>query len=191
MVTRVTANEAKQGGYIFNEKCGVVIMEAEHYYEGKTASKTKWTIIPGLGRTLSGIALMPYTEQIIGAALSYKMKLNTISDSVKLRMIFNSTLPFKKGGHSVAASFDGGVTRSWNINDQLTWKYNYTKMYPAGAARIIETEITFPLIHTTDGMHILTIKPLDPGIVILKVIVDDGGYERTYLKMPESQYERQ
>ena len=89
------------------------------------------------------------------------------------------------------ASFDGGMEKQWNINDQLTWKNNYTKMYPAGAARIIETVTTLPLAHSTDREHILTIKPLDPGVVFLKVIIDDGGYENTYLKMPESQYERQ
>lgn len=191
IITRVTPEETKQGGYIFNEKCGVVVMEAEQYFEGSATEKTKWTVIPDLGRTLSGIALMPYTEQTNGALLTYKMKLNTKSDSVKLRIIFNSTLPFKKGGQSVAASFDGGMEKQWNINDQLTWKNNYTKMYPAGAARIIETETILPLAHSTDGVHILTIKPLDPGVIFLKVIVDDGGYENTYLKMPESMYERQ
>jgi hypothetical protein len=189
-VTRVKPDETRQGGYVFSEKNGVVVMEAEHYFEGTSNGETHWTVIPDLGRTLSGLALMPYTEITDGAALTYKMKLNTTSDSVKLRMVFNSTLPFKKGGHSVAASFDGGNEKEWNINDQLTWKNNYTKMYPAGAARIIETVITLPLQHTMDGSHLLTIRPLDPGIVFLKLIIDDGGYEQTYLKMPESSYQR-
>jgi len=189
-VARVQPDETKRGGYIFREKNGVVVMEAEHYFEGTSNGEAHWTVIPDLGRTLSGIALMPYTVIIDGAALTYKMKLNTASDSVKLRMVFNSTLPFKKEGHSVAASFDGGNEKKWNINDQLTWKNNYTKMYPAGAARIIETVVTLPLPHTPDGSHILTLRPLDPGIVFLKLIVDAGGYEETYLKMPESPYER-
>jgi len=106
-------------------------------------------------------------------------------------IIFHSTLPLKKGGHTVAASFDGGDKKTWNINEQLTWKNNYTKMYPAGAARMIETVETFVLSNTADRMHVLIIKPLDPGVVYLKVIVDDGDYEQTYLKMPESPYERQ
>lgn len=189
-VTRVKPEETKQGGYVFSEKNGVVVMEAEHFFESKTNEKTKWTIIPDLGRTLSGIALMPYTEKANDAALIYKMKLNTKSDSVVLRMFFDSTLPFKKGGHNVVASFDGGNEITWNINDQLTWKYNYSKMYPAGAARMIETVTPLVLPHITDGFHFLTIRPLDPGIVFYKAIVDDGGYEQTYLKMPESPYAR-
>jgi hypothetical protein len=191
IVTRVKSEEAKQGGYIFNEKNGVVVMEAEHYFESKAHDKTTWIVIPDLGRTLSGLALMPYTENTNGAAIHYKMILNAKSDSIKVRMYFDSTLPFKKGGHSVAASFDGGNEITWNINDQLTWKNNYTKMYPTGAARMIETVTTLVLPRSTKSMHILTIRPLDPGIVFYKLIVDGGGYEQTYLKMPESPYEKQ
>ena len=190
-VNRVNHADAKQGGYVFNEKCGVVVMEAEHYYESRANDNTKWTVIPGLGRTLSGLALLPYNEKTNDAALIYRMKLNTKSDSVILRIIFNCTLPFNNGGLSVAASLDGGIEKTWNINDELTWKNNYTKMYPAAAARIIETDVTLPLQRSKDGVHILKIKPLNPGVVFEKVIIDDGGYEQTFLKMPESPYKRE
>jgi hypothetical protein len=190
-VTRVSLEDAEQGGCVFRKKNGVVVIEAEHYFTSKATDKTKWTVIPDLGRTLSGLTLMPYTEQTNGALLTYKMILNTQSDSVKLRIIFNSTLPFKNGGVSLTAAFDGEKGKTWNINDQLTWENNYTKMYPAAAARIIESEVTLPLKHISNGMHILDISPLDPGVVFEKVIIDDGGYEHTFLKMPESPYERQ
>jgi hypothetical protein len=190
-VTRVIPGEVKQGGYIFTEKNGVVVIEAEHYFENKSNNTTSWTIIPDLGRTLSGIALMPYTENTNGTSITYKMNLKLQSDSIKLRMFFDSTLPFNSGGNSVAASFDGENEIAWNINDQLTWKNNYTKMYPTGAARMIQTVTMLALPKTTDGMHVLVIYPLDPGVVILKVIVDNGGYEQNYLKMDESPYIRE
>jgi hypothetical protein len=190
-VTRVKPEDAKQGEYLFREMNGVVVMEAEHFFESKTNGKTTWAVIPDLGRTLSGLALMPYIEKTDGASLTNRMTLDSKSDSVRLRMFFDSTLPFKKGGHRVTASFDGGNEQTWNINDQLTWKNNYAKMYPAGAARMIETVTTFGLPRKTDSMHVLTIRPLDPGVVFYKVIVNDGGYEKTYLKMPESPYKRQ
>jgi hypothetical protein len=47
------------------------------------------------------------------------------------------------------------------------------------------------LQNTSDGTHIVTIRPLDPGMVIYKLIVDAGGYEQTYLKMLESPYKKQ
>ncbi|HLR25705.1 MAG TPA: hypothetical protein VK112_07535, partial [Fodinibius sp.] len=190
-VTRVDSSEATQGGYIFSEDNNVVVMEAEHYYETEAAEHTKWTVIPDLGRALSGIALMPYTRQTDGASLTYKFNLETEADSVELRTIFGTTLPFNGEGHRVAASLNGGEETVWNINDNLTWENNYSLMYPTAAARIIETVQTLPLPVNADDSHTLTIRPLNPGVVFHKVIVDDGGYEETFLKMPESSYTKE
>jgi hypothetical protein len=189
-VTRVAPEEAKVGGYVFTEKNGVVVMEGEHYFETKATDKTKWTVIPDLGRTLSGIALMPYTEKTDGASISYKMKLNTKADSIKVWVFFDCALPFKKGGHNVAASFNGGTEKTWNINADLNWKNNYSKMYPAGAARMIEKSTLLTLPKNTDGTFTLNIRPLDPGVVVYKVVIDNGGYERTHLKMEQTSHER-
>lgn len=189
-VIRIAPEEVKKGGYIFDEKNRVVVMEGEHYFETKNTSKTNWTVIPDLGRTLSGISLMPYTETTKGAEIQYKINLQSKKESIKLRVFFDCTLPFKKGGHNVTASFNGVNETSWNINDQLTWANNYSKMYPAGAARMIETTVTLALPKTSDDSYILTLKPLDPGIVVYKVIVDMDGFEQTHLKMDESPYRR-
>lgn len=134
---------------------------------------------------------MPYTEQTDNSSIIYKMKLGSIADSVTLRMFFDSTLPYKKGGHHVAVSFDGANEKIININDELNWKNCYTKMYPAGAARMIEIITSLSLPNSSDGMFNLTIRPLDPGVVIYKVIIDTGGYEQTRLKMSESPYTKQ
>ena len=105
-------------------------------------------------------------------------------------MIFDSTLPFKDGGHRVAASLDGQEEQIWNINEDLTWENNYTKLYPTAAARIIETSVTLSIEQNENQEHVLTIRPLDPGVVFHKVIIDLGGYETTHLKMNESPYTR-
>lgn len=64
-------------------------------------------------------------------------------------------------------------------------------MYPVAAAYIIETDIELPLESPVDGMHVLIVSSLDPGVVFEKVIIHDGGYEKTFLKMPESPFKRQ
>lgn len=189
-VSRVSPEEAKVGGYVFSEKNGVVVMEGEHYFAAKATEGTRWTVIPDLGRTLSGIALMPYTEKTDGASISYRMQLAAQPETIKVWIFFDSTLPFKKNGHSVAVSFDGGKETTCNINSTLTWANNYSRMYPAGAARMIEISTTLELPKSSDGTHVLTVRPLDPGIVIYKVVIDNGGYEQTHLKMPESPYQR-
>jgi hypothetical protein len=189
-VSRVSPEEAKVGGYVFSEKNGVVVMEGEHYFAAKATEGTRWTVIPDLGRTLSGIALMPYTEKTDGASISYRMQLAAQPETIKVWIFFDSTLPFKKNGHSVAVSFDGGKETTCNINSTLTWANNYSRMYPAGAARMIEISTSLELPKSSDGTHVLTVRPLDPGIVIYKVVIDNGGYEQTHLKMPESPYQR-
>jgi hypothetical protein len=190
IVYRLKPEEIKIGGYVFTEKDGVVVIEGEHYFETKSAVDANWTIIPDLGRTLSGIALMPYNQNTEGASITYKMKLNNNPDQVKIHVFFDSTLSFKTGGHRVAASFDGAKEEIWNINIDLNWANNYSKMYPAGAARMIESIQTLNLMRVNNNLHTLIISPLDPGIMIYKIIVDTGGYEETFLKMSESPYEK-
>ncbi|WP_312902958.1 glycosyl hydrolase 115 family protein [Chryseobacterium taichungense] len=189
-VYRITKEEAKTGGYIFEEKNGVVAMEAEHFFDVKAPLNTKWTVIPDLGRTLSGIALMPYTEKAEGSSISYQFRLKNRPSHVKVHFFFDSTLPFKKGGQSIKAYFDKDNAKIIGINQDLTWANNYTKMYPAAAARLVEKVESFNLPESEDGIYELTIKPLDPGVVLYKTVIDNGGYEETYLKMNESPYKR-
>lgn len=189
-VVRVDPDEARASGYVFKEGLGVVSMEAEHFYSKMDPKAANWTVIPDLGRTLSGIALMPYTEATEGASISYRMILNDQRKEAKVRFFLDSTLPFKKGGHRIAASFDGGPETILNINADLNWENNYSKMYPAGAARMIEISMVLELPDRSDRMQDLIFRPLDPGIVLHKVVVDMGGYIETRLKMPESSYAR-
>ena len=42
------------------------------------------------------------------------------------------------------------------------------------------------LMNRNDGMQTITFKPLDPGIVLEKLVVDYGGYKKSYLFMNES-----
>ncbi|WP_027379650.1 hypothetical protein, partial [Chryseobacterium daeguense] len=141
-------------------------------------------------RTLSGISLMPYTEKTNGSAISYQFKLKNNPSTVKVHFFFDSTLPFKKGGHSVKAYFDKSDPKTIGINQDLTWANNYTKMYPAAAARLVEKVETFTLSPNENSLQILTVEPLDPGVVLYKIVIDNGGYEETYLKMNESPYKR-
>lgn len=63
-VFRIENPERQKGGYVFTGKYGVVSMEAEHYFEANPSASADWQVIPYLGRTLSGVALMPYTEGV-------------------------------------------------------------------------------------------------------------------------------
>lgn len=189
-VTRIAKEDEQEGGYIFQEQRGVVVMEAEHYFKNENNSKTSWTIIPDMGRTLSGIGLFPYTQSTEGTSISYRMNLKEKTDTVKIHFILNSTMPFKKGGHHISVSFNNGESKIIDINSDLVWGNHYTKMYPTGAERIIEKEITLHTSFNDNSPQTLTISPLDQGIVLYKIIIDRGGYEKTHLKMQESSYSK-
>lgn len=187
-VKRISVDEVKLGNILFKETNGVVVMEAEHFYKYKNAKNALWSVIPDMGRTLSGYVLLPYNQDVSGASLSYKMKLTTKTDSVKIHVILNSTMPFKKGGHRLAVGFDNAKEEIIDINSDLKWGNHYTKMYPVAAAHINEKVISLKMPEAKDNIHTITFRPLDPGIVFYKIIVDCGGYEDTFLKMNESPY---
>lgn len=74
-IFRIENPETAVGNYVFEPGNGFVSIEAEHYFELKDADNAQWTVIPYLGRTLSGLAVMPYSESVNGASVSYKMNL--------------------------------------------------------------------------------------------------------------------
>lgn len=63
-------------------------------FEKKDADEAQWTVIPYMGRTLSGMALMPYTKDVAGASLSYKMEIPKDITEVTVHIVVKSTLAF-------------------------------------------------------------------------------------------------
>ncbi len=185
---------ARQGGYLFTAKDGVVAMEAEHFYASQPIDGANWTVIPFMGRTLSGVSLMPYTQPAEGASLSYKMQLPEGVDKVKVHVVVKSTLPFlRKEGHRYQIGFEGGELQTVNFNERLNEEPQnvYSIMYPTVASRVVESVVDFTLPAAADGKQTLVLKPIEPGTVFEKIIVDCGGYEKTHLYMDESPCRRE
>ena len=194
------------GGYTFTMKDGYVAMEAEHYHSAVSAGKAQWTVLPDMGRTLSGMTLMPYTAAVDGAALSYRWvspaeQATTVNGTattgnggatVKVHVIVKSTLDYlNKGGLTYSVSIDGGEPQRVNFNHNLNEaKENiYSVFYPTVARRVVESVVTLP-IDNTKAEHLLTLCPEDPAIVFEKIIVDAGGYQPQFLFSDESTHTR-
>lgn len=188
MPETVTVEATGNGGYVATERDGVVSVEAEHFNVCQGNSDASWTVIPYMGRTLSGVALMPYTVPTDGASLTYAVDVTTPVDSVAVHVITKSTLAFcNKAGHRYAVSIDGGSEQVVNFNHDLDERPEniYTVFYPTVARRVVEKSVTFPGL--TPGRHTVTLRPLDPGIVFEKVVLDLGGFNpRSFLFMEES-----
>ncbi|MBN2684456.1 MAG: glycosyl hydrolase 115 family protein [Pontiellaceae bacterium] len=188
-IYRIENPDAAVGNYVFEPSNGYVSIEAEHYFEAKNAANAKWTVIPYSGRTLSEIAVLPHSEPVEGASISYKMKLPSEVKTVTVHVVVKSTLAFANlEGHKYQVAFNGGAAQTVNFNADLNEKPQniYSKFYPAVARRVVEKTVRLDLPASADGMQVLTLTPLDPGIVFQKIVVDFGGYKNSYLFMEES-----
>jgi hypothetical protein len=174
-------------GPVFSSQNGYISMEAEHTYSREDAQNATWTVIPYMGRTLSGISLMPYTVPTDQAKLTYQFKADGVK-TVKVHVVTKSTLDFlDKGGLVYDVAIDGGQSVAVNFNKNLNEKPEniYSVYYPTVAKRVVEMVVELPL-DAGEKVHTLTIHTQDPGIVFEKVVIDLGGYHPQYLFGKES-----
>jgi hypothetical protein len=182
-VRRIGATEP--GGFRFEaDPRGYTAIEAEHYFAAQAAEGSRWTVIPDMGRTLSGVALMPYTEPAAGAALRYRVQLPEGTTSVQVRVVTKSTLAFNNTGHRYEVDLDGHKQVQF-FNERLNEdpKNIYSVYYPTVARRVVETVSELP---AQAGWAELVLRPLDPGIVFEKIVLDYGGYTPQFLFGEES-----
>ena len=192
-VKRIAANDTRDGGYVFTGRDGQVVIEAEHYYSQQPTEGTRWAVLPDMGRTLSAMTLLPYSQPAEGASLSYRMQLPKDVRRAKVHVIIKSTLAFANpAGHSYRIGFDGGDTQTVVFNADLNERREnvYSRYYPTVARRVIEKVIDMQVPPTEDGLHTLTFSLVEPGTVLEKLVIDYGGYERSYLFGKESEYRR-
>ena len=191
---KIVPDGSSVGKYTFTMNNGFVAIEAEHYYDATPAANAQWTVLPFVGRTLSGMTLMPYTEPVDGASLSYRFAVfpecvaTESQKTVKVHVVVKSTLDYlNKGGLTYSVSLDGSEPQVVNFNHNLNEaKENiYSVFYPTVARRVVESVVTLPF-DASKKEHILTLSPNDPAIVFEKIVVDAGGYQPEFLFGEES-----
>ena len=179
------------GGYTFSPSDGYVAMDAEHYYSLNDSQDAKWTLIPHMGRTRSGISLQPYSADVTGGSVTYRFEVPEGICEADVHVITASTLAFKrKEGHRYTVGFDGETPVEVNFNGELNEDPEnvYRIMYPTVARRVIDKNVKFKVDKA--GVKSLVISPLDPGVVLQKIVVDMGGYKESYLFGKESKCQR-
>lgn len=190
-VMRIENAEDKVGGYVFKPSAGFVAMDAEHYFTVKNPQDAQWTLIPYMGRTRSGISIQPYSANVAGSSVTYCFDLPEGVDEVEVRVITASTLAFqRKEGHRYTVGLEGKEAVEVNFNGELNEEPEnvYRIMYPTVARRVIEKTVKLKIDKA--GTQSLVISPLDPGVVLQKIVVDFGGYQPSYLFGKESDCKR-
>jgi hypothetical protein len=169
----------------FVEAGGVVSMEATHYTRKIDASSVRWDKIDDLGRTLSSMAIFPFTAASATPpastpCLEYRMYL---FDSGKLDVdaVISPSLDFVPGrGLRFAVSFDDQTPKVINALEHNTQRDWETTVKDAVRHVVSSHEVAAP------GYHTLKIWMVDPGVVLQKVVVNLGGLKPSYLGPPES-----
>lgn len=192
-IFRIEDAEPLTDGFTFKPSAGYVSIEAPHVYAADDSAEGKWTLIEDMGRTLGGVALMPYTVSVDGASLTYRVELPSDVQNVTVHVATKSTLAFHDAaGHSYRVGFKGAEAVERCFNDRLNEKPEniYSVYYPTVAQRVAVEKIDLELPEGTDGVYELVIEPLDPGIVFEKFVIDFGGYVPSYLMGNESPHSR-
>ena len=169
-VTRVEGHQS-----VATEQNGRVVIEADAYTATTDAAHAKWTVIPDFGIYRNAIALMPYDEKTDGGSITYKFR--TAKKTAALTLALAPNFPFNdvRGGMQLNYSLDGAapVTISTNGSDVVKF-HNATgdQQFDWAKERINRRKVQISLPATPDNIHTLTLSPLDPGIVIERIIIE-------------------
>jgi hypothetical protein len=164
---------------------GYVSIDAEHFGGAFASDPIEWQVVPGLGRTLSGVIATPVTaaSQLPGDGtphLQYPVYLSK-EGVVKVQAYVSPTLNFHNSkGLRYAVSFDDQPPQIVNIHDGET--LHAWEKWVADNINITSSEHQL----ANAGAHILKFWRVDPGVVLQKLVVDTGGLRPSYLGPPES-----
>jgi hypothetical protein len=171
---------------------GYVSMEAEHYARAVGAGPVRWQRIPDLGRTLSGMTVMPVTApaQTPGGAsprLEYRAFLFD-TGTVSVHAYLSPTLDFTgTTGLRYAVSLDDEPPQVVNIHadGSSSAKTDGNRAWEQSVANEIKVLVTKHHV-AGPGAHVLKFWMVDPGVVLQKLVIAAGELPESYLGPPES-----
>lgn len=174
----------------FVESDATVSMEAAHTTRNTSTDDTSYTVIPGYGRTLSGVTLLPVLadtqEPPSSPRLEYDLYLFSNASTAKATVYLGSSLntdPSRPLSYAIA------------LNDAKPEVVQFVPSTPLGSLPSNwETTVSNAVWSNTTshavmgGGHKNTLKlwAVEPGVVFQKVVVDLGGVRDSYLGPPES-----
>lgn len=171
-------------GSAFAETDGVIAIEAEHFARAVPAAGADWKVIPGLGRTLSAVALFPQiapsAQPGAGARLEYDIRLDA-PGTLRLSVITSPSLDVTGGrGLRYAVAIDDAppqIVDLWAGTTQADWNRAVSD-----AVRVTTTTHRA----ATAGRHVVRLWAIDPGVVIQRLVIDRGTTPEGYLGPEES-----
>ncbi len=182
-------NKNRNLGYVrgFVEDNGYISIESKNYSKALNSDVAKWTTIPNLGKTDSGITIKPsnikpfeISEQ--SPRLEYDVHFFS-KGNVKVHAYFSPTINFKTGnGLKYGIGFDSEKPQIMNLNADSS-----EKAWAESVANNIKVLTSTHQIEKS-GNHVLKIYAVDPALVLQKIVIEteEGKVLESYLGPPES-----
>jgi GH35 family endo-1,4-beta-xylanase len=169
----------------FVETNGCIALEAEHFSKAVNTAGIQWQVIPGLGKTLSGVEAQPVTalKQTPAAnspRLEYSVWL-TDTGTIKVQAWCSPILEFNCTPIHYAIAFDDEKPQLIDLTTGNEARGTWDRMVADNSRIAVST-------HTIQkpGAHLLKFYLVDPGVVLQRLVIDAGGLKPSYLGPPES-----
>jgi hypothetical protein len=169
-----------------NKKSEYKSMQVTHYTSKTESKNIHWHVIPDIGKDGSGITTFPVTvaSKILDSKsphLSYDISIKD-TGNVTVYSYFSPTLNiYNNEGLKYGISFDNEKPFIVSINKDDSRLSSWEKFV---ADNIIIKSTTHHL--TRPGKHVLHYWMVSNGVILQKLIVDEGGLEKSYLGPPEN-----
>ncbi len=186
--------DVKIANHTFLEKNRYVSINANNYNSSSENDTIHWQVISDLSRTGSGITTFPVTYSLKqftadNPHLNYNfffLHKPTQAES-EVTLYFAPTQNFKKGtGLHFALSMDNNNPLIVNLNEGMNipdWQYpDWFNQAVSHKTMIKKVKLKIE----NEGIHQLKYYMIDGGIVLQKIVIDNGGVKSSYLGPPES-----
>ena len=138
-------------------------VEAADFVAHTDAEDAQWTVIPYFGIYDSGVALLPYTVPTAGASITYQMSLPSTAFTLRLQLA--PTFPFNNNeGQRIKVIIADREISEVNINH----RYN-ENLFQGNRINTVNIKVEAGTVPA--GTQRITLRPLDPGVVIERIEV--------------------
>ena len=186
-------------GFVESDKH--LAIEAEHTSNTNEVDGVSYIILPGHGRTLSGVTMIPVLADSqpagTGPVLEYDVFTFTNTSVANVTLFLSPSLNQNGGGFGqyrplkYAIAFDDETPQTIQFVANVTSELNMPNGWNGavsdgvwGVSSGNSTTTTHNLQAT--GEHTLKIWAVEPGVIFQKIVVDLGGVRQSYLGPPES-----
>ena len=172
----------------FLPKGSCLALEADQYAKAVPASA--WQVLPGYGRTRSGVTAIPVNAPSASLTasspyLAYEFSLQD-SGTVEFSFLLSPTLDFlNKGGLLYGVSVDDQAPQTINMQAQEGVGEGARGWERSVANSIRQQKLKFNF--SSGGKHTLKFWRIDPGVVLQKILMDSGGLAQSYLGVPAAE----